>query len=99
MDFNKLNENQLKKFGIKYCCVKLEKIAFSKIRISCVEQTSRENIELKWSLTREDLNTFSLKIKRKLCDVDSNELPAPKRVKFTEVSGNQRSGSICMKSI
>lgn len=84
-NYNKLNEKLLKKFGIKPCYVKLERIEFSGIRISCSELTSKKNINLKWSLTQDNLNTYSLKIKRKLQRDDSDELPTQKRVKFNEV--------------
>lgn len=92
MDFNKVNEKLLNKFDIKPCRVKLQRIAISDIRISCSEQTTMENIDLKWSLTQENPNTFSLKIKRTLCNDGSDDLPAQKRIKFNQVAVNHCSG-------
>lgn len=93
MDFNKVNETLVNKFGIKPCCVRLQRIAISDIRISCSEPTTKENIDLKWSLTQENPNTFSLKIKRKLYYDGSDDLPAQKRKKINEVAVNHCSGT------
>lgn len=80
------NAEILEKFKIKPCRVLLENNSFSKMNIRCTAKSSEKNVELICSLKQEHMNTFSLRIKRKLCENNENHIQQPKRVKLNEVN-------------
>lgn len=87
MKMDPKRDDYLKEFSVKKCNVDLPKITFSKIRIACtVEDSTGKN--LLSDLKQVDMNTFSIKIKRKKYDnfndegEDPNVLHARKKLKL-----------------
>lgn len=72
MKSKKSKEDILKKFGIKPCSINLEKSDFSKIKMTCSAESTEENIKLFCDINQTDSNTFSIKIKRKIIDKESD---------------------------
>lgn len=86
MKRNQSNDQILRENGIKPCSIKIDNMLFSRIKMTCTVTSSEKNEKLKCCLRQEDdINTFSLKIKRKLCNDTINEIPPLKRVKFNDV--------------
>lgn len=77
-----------KRYGIKPCSIVLNKNEFSKIRIRCTVNSSEKSQKLLCSLKQEDINTFSIKIRRKLMEIADigEDINPQKRVKFSEIS-------------
>lgn len=101
MDSNKINEDILKTFGIEKCSVNLKKTNFSKIRMKCVAESTEKNVKLLCDLKQVDINTFSIKITRKLTDdidVDQETFPK-KQVKFSTSSSVQQLNECIDKNI
>lgn len=101
MDSNKINEDILKTFGIEQCSVNLNKTNFSKIRMKCVAESTEKNVKLLCDLKQVDINTFSIKITRKLTDdIDVDQETTPKeQVKFSISSSVQQPNECIEKNI
>lgn len=86
-------DEYLKEFNLKKCSVILPKLTFSKIRIVCTAISSTGE-KLFSDLKQTDMNTFSLKIKRKKYDNfneedgDSDVLHPRKKSKYSANESN-----------
>lgn len=81
-----VNQQLFEKFGIKPCVVKLDNNNFKKINMRCFISTSEPNENFICNMVQTDINSFNIRIKRKLVEVVHNSMvskPA-KRVKFDE---------------
>ncbi|XP_031625310.1 uncharacterized protein LOC116341966 [Contarinia nasturtii] len=77
------HNNIVENFKIKPCEVRLERLFLSKIRIRCTATSSEKNDNLVCHIKQDEINTFSIRIKRKNVDrMDNNKMNPRKRVKF-----------------
>lgn len=71
---------------MKNLVVKLDRLDFSKIRIStsCICTSSKGSINMKCELKQTDVNTFSLTVKRKREDICGDNENPRKKTKLSE---------------
>lgn len=69
-------EDIFKKFKIRPCLVKLPEETFSKIHMKCSAKSDEKGVKLSCILSQDtnDINTFTVQIKRKLCDESENQV-------------------------
>lgn len=80
-------EKSIEKFDKNFnCSVKLDRMIFKKIRIGCSAQSSEPGVNLSCVLKQVDVNTLSVKIKRKMCDSTASN--KPKRSKIIKTQAN-----------
>lgn len=71
----KMDEYFFKKYNMKQCVIKLERL--SKILLECTATSSEENEKLECTINRDDINTFSICVKR-IIDIENVEPPCKK---------------------